>query len=90
MVVFAIFLVVLVTKGKNVVEGEAIVARKEIDALLGFALPLTINSWAAEQMVGHSRHGIIYKPFEWAFTHHDLLKLLARVAAKEEVEKPKA
>ena len=29
----------------------------------------------------------IAKPFKWTFTRHDLLGLLARVAAKEEVEK---
>src|SRR5271157_4993169 len=51
-VVFAVFLVVLLVIGDEVVEGEAIVARNEIDALFGPALPPTINAWAAEQTVG--------------------------------------
>src|SRR5262249_47919340 len=37
-VVFAVFLIVLVIVGDQVVESEAVMARYEIDTLLGFAL----------------------------------------------------
>src|SRR5664279_1890197 len=67
-VVLAVFLVVLLVIGDEVVEGEAIVARNEIDALFGLALPLTINAWAAEQTVGHAPHGVIRAPEEVADT----------------------
>jgi len=43
-VVLAVFFVVLLVIGDEVAEGEAIVARNEIDALFGLALPLTINA----------------------------------------------
>src|SRR5208337_721794 len=65
-VVFAIFFVVLVIVGDDVVERKAIVTRNEIDALLGLALPLTIDTWAAEQTVGHAADRIVRAPEEVA------------------------
>src|SRR5271157_2451714 len=58
-VVFTIFFVVLVIIGDYVVEGKAIVARNEIDALLGFALLRTINTRAAKETIGCATNRII-------------------------------
>ena len=51
-VAFAIFFVVLVVIGDDVVECKPVVAGDEIDTLLDFALPITINAWAAKQTIG--------------------------------------
>jgi hypothetical protein len=51
-VVLAIFSVVLAVVTDNIVQRETIVARNEVDALLGFALLPAVNAWAAEQTVG--------------------------------------
>ncbi len=55
-VVFAIGLVVLAVVGDEVVEGEAIVTRHEVDALLRLALLVCVDVGAADQAVGHARH----------------------------------
>lgn len=44
----------------------------------------------ARLLAFQARYESIAKPFQWTFTRHDLLKLLARLAAKEEAEQPAA
>ena len=65
-VALAVFFVVLVVIGDEVVQRKTIVARNEIDTLLDFALPLTINAWAAKQTIGYAPHRIIRAPEEVA------------------------
>ena len=55
-VVLAIGLVVLVVVRDQVVEGKAVMAGHEIDALLGFALLVTVNVGAAQDPCGHAGH----------------------------------
>src|SRR5581483_12372845 len=51
-VALPILFVVLVVVRDEVVERETVVARREIDTLLEFALLLTIDAWTAEQAIG--------------------------------------
>src|SRR5271166_2572637 len=65
-VIFAIVFVMLLVIGHKIVKRKPVVTRNEIDALLSFALPLTINAWATEQTVSHAPHRIIRAPEEVA------------------------
>ena len=53
-VVFAVRLVVLLVVGDQVIQGEAVVAGDEVDALLGLALLVPVNVGTAEQPVGQA------------------------------------
>ena len=59
-VVFAICFVVLAIIRDEVVEGEAVMASYEIDALLGLAFFMTVNFRAANQPVGKALHRILF------------------------------
>ena len=59
-VVFAVRFVVLVIVRDEVVEGEAVVTRHEIDALLSLAFLMTVNCRATEQAVGKASHRILF------------------------------
>src|SRR5262249_13868361 len=65
-VALAVFFVVLVVIGHEVVKRKAVVARNEIDTLLGFALFPTINAGATQQTIGCASHRIIGAPEEVA------------------------
>mgnify|MGYP003694180711 CR=1 FL=1 len=58
-VVLAVRLVVLAVVGDEIVQGEAVVTRHEVDALLGLALLVAVERRAADQAVG--------KPLDRAF-----------------------
>ena len=54
-IVFAVRFVVLLVVGDQIVQREAVVARDEIDALLGFALLVAVDVGTADQPVGEAR-----------------------------------
>src|SRR6202023_1960647 len=51
-VVLAVRLVVLGVVGHEIVEGEAVMTRHEVDALLGLALLVSVERRAADQAIG--------------------------------------
>src|SRR5262252_6766803 len=55
-VVFTVRLVVLVVVGDQVVQGEAIVTRHEVDTLFGLAFLVPVYLGAAKQAVGKTSH----------------------------------
>src|SRR5512133_2508819 len=57
-IVFAVRLVMFVIVGNEVVERKTVVARREVDALFGFAFSLAVNAGASGQTIGHPPRGI--------------------------------
>ncbi len=57
-IVFVVCLVVLFVVGTQIVQSEAIEARNDADALLGFAFFLTLNLRAANESVRKMRHAV--------------------------------